>query len=229
VWNRPSLGTRLAALLAAFLAVSCQSKTGRSYSVENADIILVHGHVFTANSAQLWSEGIAVHGDRVLAVGSNQAVLKYQIGPTRVINMRGLTATPGLIYFAQHAVADSTLERRGITSIVTAQEMGRSSVRVFRTDAHQTDTHPELLPKPFATVEQTLRTSGTLEAALAANTSDAAQRATLKDVGTLQPGSFADLAVLSTDLQKSPPDQIQDTQVLLTMIGGKIVWNHGLN
>ncbi len=45
-----------------------------------------------------------------------------------------------------------------------------------------------------------------------------------KTEGSLEPGKVADLIVLSQDLFKIEPDQIADTEVLLTMVGGKIVY-----
>jgi predicted amidohydrolase YtcJ len=42
--------------------------------------------------------------------------------------------------------------------------------------------------------------------------------------GTLEPGKFADLAVLSADLMTVSEDQIKDIKVDLTIVGGKIVF-----
>lgn len=43
--------------------------------------------------------------------------------------------------------------------------------------------------------------------------------------GTLAPGKFADLIVLSQDITRVPPPGIPRTRVLLTMVGGRIVLN----
>lgn len=43
--------------------------------------------------------------------------------------------------------------------------------------------------------------------------------------GTLAPGKFADLIVVSQDLTRLSPREILRTQVLLTMVGGKAVYN----
>ncbi len=42
--------------------------------------------------------------------------------------------------------------------------------------------------------------------------------------GTLSPGKFADLVVLSQDVTRVPPAEILRTQALLTMVGGRIVY-----
>ena len=46
-----------------------------------------------------------------------------------------------------------------------------------------------------------------------------------KDKGSLEPGKLADLAVLSQDIFKAPPDDLPKTESVLTMVGGKIVYD----
>jgi predicted amidohydrolase YtcJ len=45
--------------------------------------------------------------------------------------------------------------------------------------------------------------------------------------GSLEPGKFADLAILSKDYMTVPVDQIGGIESLLTMVGGKIVYAAG--
>src|SRR5437660_2204768 len=45
-----------------------------------------------------------------------------------------------------------------------------------------------------------------------------------KTEGSLEPGKLADLIVLSEDLFKIPPTEIVKTEVLLTLVGGKVVY-----
>ena len=45
-----------------------------------------------------------------------------------------------------------------------------------------------------------------------------------KTEGSLAPGKVADLIVISRDLFKIEPTEISKTQVLLTMVGGKVVY-----
>jgi predicted amidohydrolase YtcJ len=47
-----------------------------------------------------------------------------------------------------------------------------------------------------------------------------------KDKGSLEPGKLADLAVLSQDIFEAPAADLPKTESLLTMVGGKIVYNH---
>jgi predicted amidohydrolase YtcJ len=45
-----------------------------------------------------------------------------------------------------------------------------------------------------------------------------------RDLGTLETGKLADLAVLSQDVFSVPPSRIGETQVLLTLVGGRVVF-----
>ncbi len=42
--------------------------------------------------------------------------------------------------------------------------------------------------------------------------------------GSIEPGKYADLVVLDRDIYTCPPEQIAETRVLLTVVGGEIVW-----
>lgn len=65
----------------------------------------------------------------------------------------------------------------------------------------------------------------TLEEALTAYTAGSAYAAFQeKDKGTISPGKLADLVVLSDDLFSIPPEKIKDAHVVLTLVGGQIVY-----
>jgi predicted amidohydrolase YtcJ len=63
----------------------------------NADLILLHGHIYTESPSQPWVEALAIHSDQIIAAGSNQLILKYKIGPTRVVDLHGRMVLPGFI------------------------------------------------------------------------------------------------------------------------------------
>ncbi|MNG38862.1 hypothetical protein D3C84_1267170 [compost metagenome] len=44
------------------------------------------------------------------------------------------------------------------------------------------------------------------------------------NLGSLQPGRYADLLVLDRDYLTVPEDQIKDIRPLMTMVGGRIVY-----
>ena len=62
-----------------------------------ATLVLRNGKVVTVDAARPEAQAIAIRGDRIAAVGSNAEVQQY-VGPnTRVIDLRGQLAIPGLI------------------------------------------------------------------------------------------------------------------------------------
>src|SRR4051812_2161944 len=64
---------------------------------QTATLALVGGHVVTVDSTKPEAEAIAIAGDRILAVGTTAEIRKL-VGPsTRVIDLKGRLAIPGLI------------------------------------------------------------------------------------------------------------------------------------
>jgi predicted amidohydrolase YtcJ len=64
---------------------------------EPADFVLRRGRIVTLDEAQPTAEALAARAGRIIAVGSNSQVERY-IGPaTRVLDIPGLVAIPGLI------------------------------------------------------------------------------------------------------------------------------------
>jgi predicted amidohydrolase YtcJ len=55
------------------------------------------GHVVTVDSTKPEAEAIAIAGDRILAVGTNDEIRKLVVPSTRVIDLKGRLAVPGLI------------------------------------------------------------------------------------------------------------------------------------
>jgi hypothetical protein len=62
-----------------------------------ADLVLTNGRIITVNATDSIVQAVAVAGGRIVAVGTNDE-MRSRIGPaTRVIDLAGRTATPGLI------------------------------------------------------------------------------------------------------------------------------------
>jgi predicted amidohydrolase YtcJ len=72
-----------------------------------------------------------------------------------------------------------------------------------------------VLPEEAITVEQALRMC-TLDAAYAAH---------MDDRGALAVGALADLAVVDRDPEQVPVDELADTRVAMTVVGGRVVWS----
>jgi predicted amidohydrolase YtcJ len=66
----------------------------------------------------------------------------------------------------------------------------------------------------------------TVEEALRAHTAGSARAGFMeKEVGTLAPGMLADLVLIDRDITRIPPESIRDACVVLTMVGGRVVYD----
>ena len=62
---------------------------------ESADLILHNAKVLTVDNNFSVAEAVAIKGDRILAVGSNDYVLSHAGATTRKVDMAGNTLMPG--------------------------------------------------------------------------------------------------------------------------------------
>jgi predicted amidohydrolase YtcJ len=60
-----------------------------------ADLVLVHGKVWTGDAAMPEAEAVAVSGETILAVGSSDAMLKLAAPGARIVELRGRRVLPG--------------------------------------------------------------------------------------------------------------------------------------
>ena len=89
--------------------------------VEPADVIFTNANVYTANDQQPNAEAVAVKGDRIVFVGSNAEVKKFQGAKTRVVDLHGATVLPGMTDAHHHlegvGFREITLNLEGITNL----------------------------------------------------------------------------------------------------------------
>ena len=64
---------------------------------QTADFVLRGGHVVTVDKSNPEAQSIAVVGDRILAVGSDEEIKKFITDDTRIIDLNGRLAIPGFI------------------------------------------------------------------------------------------------------------------------------------
>jgi predicted amidohydrolase YtcJ len=85
------MNPRNAALCALLLAFASPLQA------QEADVIVTNARFWTADERQPWAEAVAIRGDRILAVGSAEAVNRHRTSFTRVIDAGGRMGTPGFI------------------------------------------------------------------------------------------------------------------------------------
>ncbi len=116
-----------------FIAVlACQTRE----PVAPADLILHDAVVYTVNAARPKAEAVAIRGDRLVLVGSNDEALALRGPTTRVIDLRGGTVVPGIEdahgHFTGLGESLINLNLRGTTSYDQIVEMVRQRVRSAR-------------------------------------------------------------------------------------------------
>src|SRR5579864_4357367 len=86
---------RFAFVFAAVLLLACGSVCAQQVSF--ADLVIVHGRVWTVNAQHPRAEAVAIRGGRIVAVGSDAEIAKW-IGPaTRKIEAQEKSVLPGFI------------------------------------------------------------------------------------------------------------------------------------
>ena len=95
--NRHGLFAGAAALVMATAWIAGTRGAQAPAAVPPADLVLRGGKIVTVDEARPEAEALAARGDTIVFVGSNQDVPRY-IGPqTKVIDLKGALAVPGLI------------------------------------------------------------------------------------------------------------------------------------
>src|ERR1700675_5079371 len=65
--------------------------------VEPADIIVVHGHVYTENPKQPWAQAVAIYHGKIVAVGDDPEIERRRGMGTKVIHAGGKLVLPGFV------------------------------------------------------------------------------------------------------------------------------------
>ena len=75
-----------------FLSFSLQAVN----SAEHADFIFVNGNIYTVNERERHAEAVAVKGQRIVFVGSNEDAKNFRGNETPIVDLDGKTLVPGL-------------------------------------------------------------------------------------------------------------------------------------
>jgi predicted amidohydrolase YtcJ len=64
---------------------------------QTADTIIHHAKIYTVNAKQPWAEALAIHGDKIIAVGTEAEVEKFRNPKTKTIDANGQLVLPGFV------------------------------------------------------------------------------------------------------------------------------------
>ncbi len=100
--RREFLGSSAAALPLGFGFAVTSSPARANEAPGKADTIVTGGKLLTMDEAEPRAEALAVHGNHILAVGSNDDIRNLAGPNTTVIDATGMTVTPGFIDAHSH-------------------------------------------------------------------------------------------------------------------------------
>lgn len=108
-------------IFALILLIAALSLFSISSKPETADVVFTNGNIYTVNERQPHAEALAVKDGRILFVGSNEDVKKYEGKGTRVVDLKGHTVVPGMTDAHYHLMGvglrEMTLNLEGTTSL----------------------------------------------------------------------------------------------------------------
>ncbi len=214
---------------------------------ETARIAIRHG--FQVNTHAIGDRGnreiLDAYERQFAEAGVDGAELRFRIEHSQHIHPDDIPrfGELGVIASMQavHATSDGPWvpeklgdERARTGAYVWRSLLDSGAVVTNGTDAPVEDVDP--IPSYFATVTRELpdgtrfypEQALTREEALYSYTMAAAWSAFEEDVkGSLTPGKYADIVVLTKDILTVPDEEIPDAEVAMTIVGGKVVWNAG--
>jgi predicted amidohydrolase YtcJ len=89
----------LRAILQPLALLLCAASISRAQGrmVEPADIIVVHGRVYTEDPKQPWAQAVAIHRGKIVAVGDDPIIEQMRGMGTKVIDAGGKLVLPGFV------------------------------------------------------------------------------------------------------------------------------------
>lgn len=117
---------------AAILITISTLAVSSALAAERADTILLNGKIVTVDQRFSLAQGVAIRGERIIAVGRNADVLEHQGPGTKVIDLKTRMVIPGLIDNHAHfirAAEHDELRLDGVTSRARALAMVAARVR----------------------------------------------------------------------------------------------------
>ena len=120
-----------------YLLITCTLSAGCESRSETADLILTNGKLLLMDNEFSTADALAISGDRIVLVGSNEEVLQLRGARTRVINLDGRTASPGMI-----------------ESHIHFTQLGRRIRQLFLNDTRSKEEAIELVRQKVNTLEE---------------------------------------------------------------------------
>ena len=106
--TRPSIGL-VAVFVLSFSLIGCQpdSPAPEAPAPDGpppADQVLMNGKILTVDADFSVAQAVAIQGDRIVAVGTDESLAAYVGDATEVLDLEGRTVVPGLIDNHMHFI-----------------------------------------------------------------------------------------------------------------------------
>jgi len=110
MFNKKIMKRLLIILLFPLILLSCN--TNRN---DFADIVYIHGKIYTVNEAQPWVEAVAIKDGKFLTVGSSDEVSSFIGDTTEIIDLEGKFVMPGIVDMHAHPFTGVDLGTGGVS------------------------------------------------------------------------------------------------------------------
>jgi predicted amidohydrolase YtcJ len=187
---------------AAFLLVASLA-FARSGKLPPADLLIVHGKVYTVNAKQPWVQAVAMRAGKIVAVGEDAEIEKLR-GPDRAGRAwawKSIASAGGHLAFGSDWPVVTLNPSEGVETAVTRQ-------------TSEGQPHAGFVPEQRLTIAETIR-GYTLGAAYAGRRE--------KTEGSIEAGKLADLIILSQNLFEVDAHRVAETKIVTTIVGGRVV------
>jgi predicted amidohydrolase YtcJ len=115
------------------------TETGVPEQIQQPDVIYHNANILTMDPRQPTASALAIGGDIIAAVGSDEEILALAGSSTTVVNLQGLTITPGFIDSHEHRITQR--HKWGFSTVAEAVQealsMGWTSLVELAVDENQ--------------------------------------------------------------------------------------------
>ena len=99
-----------------------------SQAQKKADIIIINGKISSLDDNNTETDAVAITGNRIIATGTNQQILKLKKNQTKIIDAKGNRVIPGLFDSHLHVIRggrfyNTELRWDGVSTLKRALEM----------------------------------------------------------------------------------------------------------
>ena len=94
----------------------------------SADVVVIHGRIYTLEAKHPWAQAIAIRGERILAVGKDREILRRQNSSTKIIDAKGRLVLPAFTDCHVHFMDGSRAMRQ--VALDDAKTIGEIQQRV---------------------------------------------------------------------------------------------------